>query len=228
MRCVDIVIVSDSKTKQLKEMTEYTLDTLYKSENENDVIFYTYIVETSNVDFSKLHKNIKMVKPNTPFGYHKYLNIGRINGNSEFVCLCNNDLEFHKNWASNIIKCMDDDSTLLSASPISNYPQIDKLNITINSGNYYGHKLWYNVSGWCIFQKREIYNIIGDLDENFIFWFCDNDYAEDLKHKNINHALITSSYVNHLVSKTLNTHDSKLKDELTFKQEQIFNKKWKK
>ena len=222
---VDIVIVSDSKNQALIDMMNHTLKTLYSS--EKDINFFTYIVESSNSDFSHIHKNIKMIKPKAPFGYHRYLNIGRRLGKSEYVCLCNNDLEFKQGWASKIIKEMNNDSKLLSASPYSNNPHLSLYKIKENSGIYNGYQVTKHVAGWCIFQKRMIYSIIRDLDERFIFWYCDNDYSMTLKKRGLKHALITSSKVNHLTSKTLNTKNKREINILTTEQEKIFNRKWK-
>ena len=61
MKSVDIVIISDSKNAELKTMMMHTLTTLYSS--EKNIEFYTYIVESSAVDYSNVHKNIKMIKP---------------------------------------------------------------------------------------------------------------------------------------------------------------------
>jgi GT2 family glycosyltransferase len=224
MKNVDIVIISDTKSEELKSVMTHTLKTLYNS--ESDINFYTYVVESSNADYSSLHKNIKMIKPNTPFGYHKYLNIGRKLGTSEYVCLCNNDLDFKKGWASAIIKEMEKDPELLSASPISAAPHINQFGIKLNSGIEHGYKVRRQIAGWCIFQQRKIYEVIGDLDERFIFWYCDNDYAMDLKTRGIKNALITNSHVDHLVSKTLSTKKGKERSILTKEQESVFLKKW--
>jgi len=222
---VDIIIISNAKTTELKEITEYAINTLYNS--EENIIFKCYVVESSDADFSQMNENITMIKPTGTFGYHRYLNQGLDYCKSKYVCLCNNDLEFHKNWASNIIKEMETDISLLSASPLSYSIQQERFGIRPNSGNKYGYKLWENLSGWCIFQQRSIYNQIS-LDEQFEFWYCDNDYLEDLKSKNIKQALITSSQVNHIVSKTLDTMSVEEKKRLTQMQQKIFNDKWKK
>jgi GT2 family glycosyltransferase len=225
MKSVDIIIISDSKSQDLINVTINGIETLYRS--ETGIEFYTYIVEsTKGVDYSYLHKNIRMVEPNPPFGYHKYLNIGRKLGKSKYVCLCNNDLEFSPGWASSLISEMEKDPDLLSASPISYRPHIFRFDIKTDSGNQYGYEVRKHIAGYCIFQKRDIYNIIGDLDESFAFWYCDNDYAMELKTRKIKHALVTSSRVDHKISKTLSTKKDKERDVLTKMQQAVFNKKW--
>lgn len=220
---VDVIIISDAKNDALKHLTAQTLNTLFAS--EENVTFYAYIIESSNADFSHVHKNVKTIHPTKEFGYHRYLNIGRKLGSSEYVCLCNNDLKFHKNWASNMINEMERNK-LLSASPMSVDHNTAKFNLKQNSGVLFGYEIAKHVAGWCIFQKRSIYSIIGDLDERFIFWYCDNDYSMTLKKNNIKHGLVTSSRVDHIVSKTLNTKTKREFDLLTIKQENTFKSKW--
>lgn len=223
---IDIVIISDSYNDELKAITENSITTLYASEDPDIITFKTYVVESSNVCFSHLNKNIKMIKPTPPFGYNKYLNLGRKLGNSEYVCLCNNDLEFKYGWASSLINEMNIDSELLSASPISYEPHISKNFANLNNGNIYGYKAVFNIAGWIIFQKRIIYDIIGDLDENMVFWYADDDYGMTLLHNNLKHALVPSSRVDHIQSKTLNSKNADEQKNLTIDQQLIFYKKW--
>ncbi len=223
---VDVVVISNSKSDELIKLTEKTLKTLYSS--EENVNFFTYIVESSDVDFTHIDENIKMVKPDGSFGYNKYLNLGRKLGCSEYVCLCNNDLEFHEKWAINIINLMKKDEKLLSVTPYSINPHLIVYNLNLNSEVFYGYKTTFNVGGWCIFQKRTIYDIIGDLDENFVFWYADNDYSKTLENYNIKHALVTNSFVNHMTSKTLYTLPTDEIKKLTEEQIKIFNNKWNK
>ena len=220
---VDIVIISDSKNAKLTYITENTLKTLYQS--DKNINFITYVVESSDVDYTYINKNITMVKPEKPFGYNKYLNLGRKLGNSKYVCLCNNDLEFKKDWCTKIIKEMVVDPNLMSASPFSYNPHIEVFNIK-EKNNLYGYSVPSRVSGWCLFQQRDIYDIIGDLDENFIFWYADNDYSKTIEKLNIKHALICDSEVNHITSSTLEMKDDLEKFNLTQKQKIIFDKKW--
>jgi len=221
---VDIVIISDAYNDELRIMTENAIISLYKSENY--INFITYIVESSNIDYSYINDNVHMVKPNPPFGYHKYLNLGRKEGNSEYVCLCNNDLLFKNGWASSLISEMDKDEKLLSASPISYEPHISENLLRLDMGNTYGYKSIYNIAGWAIFQKRIIYDIIGDLDETMVFWYADDDYGMVLKKYDLIHALVPTSRVDHLWSKTLFTKNEKEIKKLTTEQLNIYDTKW--
>lgn len=221
-KSVDIVIISAANNNLLRAETEKAIDSLHKS--ESDVRFCVYVIE-SNHKVSYKGDAVKTVHPTESFGYHKYLNIGRKLGSSEFVCLCNNDLVFESGWASAIIESMQADPQLLSASPYCRHSH-PHYGIEPNSGNIQGYQVRKLIPGWCIFQRRSIYKIIGDLDEQFIFWYADNDYSETIKHHNIKHQLITSAIVNHHTSRTLRTRPTPERRALTHAQKRLFNAKW--
>jgi len=222
---IDIVMIAYSNTEELIKITNNALKSLYES--EDNIKFHVYLVESQHdVKYEYKDLDIKMIYPIESFGYHKYLNIGRKAGNSEYVVLCNNDLIFEKNWASNILRGFNTDLGLMSAGPYNSGTHFQLYRIPRHTGMHYGYRTGLHIPGWCIFQKRAIYDIIGDLDERFVFWCCDDDYGMTLKTKGIKHALITDSIVNHVESRTLNTKPSAEKEYLTNQQYKVFKQKW--
>ncbi len=222
---VDVIIISFSKNDEFKKMTENAILSLNSS--EKSISFNIIVIESNKEVTFNNFTNVKTVHPTVPFGYHTYLNIGISMGNSEYVCLCNNDLIFKPGWASTIISAMKSDPTLLSASPYSTIPHKSIFKLESNKSIDYGYSIRRHISGWCIFQKRSIYDRIGKLDERFVFWYADNDYAETLKRKRIKHALIRNSVVEHIESKTLKSEDEKTRLKLTRAQAKVFENKWK-
>lgn len=220
---IDICIISYAKTSELKEVTEKGIQTLLESENHNKIKFNVFVVE-SNKEVNYDHFiNTKTIYTNEKFGYNRYLNIAIKHGNSKYVALCNNDLSYEKNWASNIIKEMECDNDLVSASPFC--PQVNPAPLK-NTGNYYGYTIREHLAGWCIMIKRNIFNIIGQLNEDFLFWYADNSFSEDLKKHNLKHCLVSNSVVHHhdkslgkVSSEVLNENE---KYELTYGQEKVF------
>lgn len=228
MQEVDIVIISFAKSSEFKKTTEDCVKSLFSS--ESSIKFNVFIIESNSKEkYLELSKQFKItvVNPTVPFGYHRYLNIGINLGNAEYVCLCNNDLIFKKNWASNLIKAMDKDPKLLSVSPYSTVPHRTKFGLQISDKIEYGHQIRRYLAGWCIFQKRKIYETIGPLDERFIFWYADDDYSATLKQKGLPHALVLNSVVEHVESKTLKTENAEVRQKLTRDQLKIFEDKWK-
>jgi GT2 family glycosyltransferase len=222
---VDVVIISFAKNDEFKKVTESAIRSLQSSERSID--FRVVVVETNKKVSYDQFKNTETVHPDVPFGYHRYLNIGIARGRSEYVCICNNDLIFKPNWASTIISQMRRDRQLLSASPYSTIPHKTVYGLNPSNSLDYGYQIRRHISGWCIFQKREIYQKIGKLDERFEFWYADNDYGETIKRKGIKHALVRNSVVDHIESVTLTSKSEIEQTRLTRAQRKIFTDKWK-
>lgn len=232
MKEMDIVIISYSKNQICKDLTHNTLTSLFES--EDNIKFNVFVVESQEgvywEEYTADNFNVVTLVPEQPYGYHKFLNFGRKAGNSDFVALCNNDLIFTKKWASRIFQASDLNPSYFSFSPMCPKTQI-QYGLKINRGFIKGYEVRVHISGWCIIQKRSIYNIIGDLDESFIHWYCDNDYAMTLKEKKINHMLVTSSLVYHHNQTIGKTTEEVIKtpeelEEITKGAEKIFKNKW--
>ena len=226
---IDIVIISFAKNAEFKKTTENCVTSLLSS--ETSFKFNVFIIESNHnekyLSFTQ-DSRVKVIYPTVPFGYHRYLNIGIKLGKAEYIGLCNNDLIFKKGWATSLINAMEKDKNLLSVSPYSTVPHKTKFGLSISDKIEYGHQIRRYLAGWCIFQKRKIYDIIGPLDERFIFWYADDDYAATLKQKGLPHALVLNSVVEHVESKTLNTENAEVRQKLTRDQLRIFENKWKK
>lgn len=233
MKSIDVVIVSYAKNKECYDLTYNCIDSLFNSESEVNI--NAIIVESERgLSWENIFPNysrIKTLEAPLPYSYHKFLNFGRKFGSSEYVALCNNDLVFHTNWFTNINEFAERMPEAMSFSPICPHTQ-PKMGIPINSGVYAGLVIRATISGWCIVQKRKIYEIIGDLDERYIHWYSDNDYAMQLKENHLNHFLVTSSVVEHHSNVLGRTTEIVVGDQeeikkMTYLQEEIFNEKWK-
>jgi hypothetical protein len=82
---------------------------------------------------------------------------------------------------------------------------------------YEGYGVGYELAGWCIVARREIFEII-DLSDRVDFWFSDNIYADELQKHNLKHLLVKNSRVDHTVSKTLLTLPPETVRDLTDRQ----------
>lgn len=230
MREVDVVIISWAHTPELRTITQNCLDTLYSS--ETNVRFNPIIIESEKgVEYNWG----KTIHPKSKFGYHKYCNIGRKEGKAPHVVLCNNDILFNAGWASIILAAREQFPQFRSLSPWC--PRIHGNKNGHNGQLIEGYRVRQELTGWCIFQDRSIYDEIGNLDERFTFWYCDNDYGRTLEGKGIKHCLVIDSEVTHLgdvecdgklVGLTASTLNKDTQDKYTIKAEKIFNEKWEK
>lgn len=223
---VDIVIISWAKTPELRKITQSCLDSLYSS--ETTVRFNPYIVEQN----PEIEYNWgRTIHPPKPFGYNKYCNLGRKHGKAPYVVLCNNDIVFHAGWATVILAAMEQFPEFMSMSPWcpTAHGEPDGKKGTLIEG-YLARK---EISGWCIFQKRRIYDIIGNLDEKITFWYSDNDYGMTLIDKNVRHCLVPDALVEHLggnepIGVTAKELDDDTLDRYMNAQKEYFARKWKK
>ena len=229
-KILDIVIISYAKDDYCKELTKNCISSLLLSEENSSDIFNIIVVESQPGVSWDNASNIKTYEAPLPYGYHKFLNFGRKKGNSPWVALCNNDLEFRKGWFSKIIEASNKNPGVTSFSPIC--PMTQPLyGIFENTGLLKGYEIRKELSGWCIVHKREIYDKIGDLDERFTHWYCDNDYAMEMWRNEIVHALVTDSVVVHHDKNIGKTTEVVVKDynqmyNMTSGSYPLFKEKW--
>jgi GT2 family glycosyltransferase len=222
---IDIIILSYAQSEELKSITINAVNSLVESEDPNTIKFNIIVVESQKDLNPFQYEFTTTLYPDEEFGYHKFMNIGINYTQAPFVCICNNDLIFHKNWASEILKPFFTYSDIWSASPVCStlHPSSG---FELNSGYRLGYGIRNELSGWCIFFKRDLLKITGLLDPNLKFWCADNDYINTLWALNLKHLLVTSSIVDHLENTTLNKQTQEEQDRLTEQECVYFTKKW--
>jgi len=220
---VDIIILSFARDEHLKKLTHQAIDTLRASEDPGRVVFHVVVIESNRslapyqYPFSETHY------PCETFGYHRYMNIGIRHTHSPYVCLCNNDLIFHPGWASSIVGAMERDPGLLSASP---YCPVFHAREGFQKHGPPVEAYFGVLTGWCIFVRRSIFDIIGRLDERLVFWYCDADYCQTLLHHGLRNCLIPSSFVTHLGSESFRTMPKETREKLMKEPELYYRYKW--
>ena len=223
--CIDVVILSFAKNAELRAMTETCLNTLLASEDPTQVTFDVVVVESNHQAPEYPQVGVRTLYLPPPFNYHQYMNEGIKRCNGPYVAICNNDLYFHAGWASELLKAFDADSHLISTSPACSLHH-PKKGFELNSGVYPGYGVLKEVSGWCLVFRRSMLETTGMLDERFYFWYADDDYARTLQKYGLKHALVTSSLVDHLDSKTLEQQSVFQQLMITRKSKFVFDEKW--
>jgi GT2 family glycosyltransferase len=219
---IDIIILSYAHNLRLSQVTKSCLISLLQSEDESKIKFNIVVVESQKQIKPYQYPGTTTIYPDQTFGYNKFMNLGVNATQSEFICICNNDLIFHPKWASEILKQMEKDKKLVSASPISsNYHS--NLGINLDPEIIFGNRIGIEITGWCLFFKREIIKTFGIFDENYHFSGADYDYAYLIWVCNLKHGLVTKSIVDHLGSLTLKTQSPVRQQQLT--EDTIYHKK---
>jgi len=221
---IDIIILSYAKNEHLKALTIQTVDTLMRSEDPEKIAFNVIVMESDKKLQPYQYANTTTVYPKEKFGFHKYLNIGIRMTSSPYVCLCNNDLIFHKNWASEILNIMNNDGSILSASPVEPHFVADSKTATVDLSEKEG---FYGVLfGWCIFAKRKLFDITGLPDEKLVYYYSDYDYIYTLKKHGLINPLVLSSKVTHLGGQSQSDFNNSEYINLTQLPRVYFNYKW--
>jgi len=221
---IDVIILSYAVTDELQSVTANCITSLITSEDPLKFKFNVIVIESHHDLKGYQYPFSQTLYPSVSFGFHRYMNFGIKLTSAQYVCLCNNDLLFHSGWATEIMNAMQEIPDLLSVSPICSYYH-PEIGIPLHSGIRIGYQVGCEIAGWCLFVKRSIFKIMGELDENFMFNAADLDYSSTIKVLNIKHALVTSAVVDHLRSKTLNSQNDERQDELNFGKA-YYDSKW--
>lgn len=189
---IDVILVSDAKNGSLQRLTSLAIESAGPN---NNII----VIESNNKVFYE--RASLTIHPEQPFNYNRYLNIGAAAGTGKHIFFGNNDLIFIGDWAKQIVGEMNKHN-VVSASPFS--PKMNVSDITSYYGEvFFGYDLVSTFCGWAFVWRRDFYNQVGGLDEDFTFWCSDNAVVNQLKNNHQRHMLVTSSLVFHFGRTTL-------------------------
>lgn len=221
---IDIIILSYAKNEDLKQFTIHTIQTLLSSEDPEKIQFNILVLESEKRLSPFQFENTTTIYPEESFGFNKYLNIGLKHTSGSLICFCNNDLIFHKEWATEILSVLKKNDSLLSASTFCPLMHRDS-HINTNLEAIEGYEGFF--SGWCFLIRRELIDQIGYFDEKYSFWYADNDYLRTLNKFQIKNFLIPKAMVTHLNAVTSKSLNKKEYFYLTMLPQLYFNYKWK-
>lgn len=207
---IDVIIPTNTKDEMSKVITEASVKSLRSSSS----LQFNVVVIEQQKSFSHPYAD-KVLNYDFPFNYNRVLNYGLSHTSANYVLLCNNDLIYHTGFFEELKKGFR--LGYLSLSPTNPVRSIFTTKPIVE-----GYGINHNLMGWCIAVKREIFDIIGKIDEDVSFWYSDNIYADQLKYHGLKHARVTSSYVFHLSSSSLRNLTKEQKEEYTKKQKKIY------
>lgn len=207
----DVVFISNA-SKVGKHMTQEAIDTAIKG--ANGLRINCIVIESMS---GVTYKNAVTYNPDREFNYNYYLNFGAKKGSAPWIMFCNNDLNFRNGWLHALISA---DYPIVSPISVADFRQKGI------SENEKGWECGRNLSGWAFMMKRDLWDQIGGLDEDFDFWFADNSLIEQLKKVNLPPMLVPSSKVDHLGSQTFRTKSIDERNALMWSKLDLFNKKY--
>lgn len=209
---LDLVFLSNAKNKSFELMTQKAIDTaLHNSKGYK--INIIVMEQNNNVNYS----DATTLHYDGEFNYNAIANLGISEGDSPYVMVANNDLIFKDNWLFNLLRV---NHPVVSPKCPKDLRQKE---FTVNTT---GYKVAKHFSGWCFMMKRNVWEDIGGLDEDFSFWCADNATVKQLEAKGYTPMLVVDALVEHLGSQTLKTFDDKTKKEMTHDQVKKYNSKY--
>ena len=198
---LSLIVLSKTNSDAVFNMTNTCFKTFIESAEKANKSYEIILVESElNSTYNFEIPQLKTIKPESVFNFHKFLNIGIKVSKAHNYILSNNDLVFDENWLVELFKVADAHPEIDSFSPYDKFS--NKLPKTIIEAKDYvcGYEIQKHLSGWCIFTRSKVFSKLKSLDERFDFYYADFDYAMDLQKYNIKHALVTKSEVLHLES----------------------------
>lgn len=220
---IDCIILTKTADDTLYNLTRQTIDTLILSESSHK--FNIKLIESNySSPYKYEYPNVEVIQPIETFNYNRFLNFGLNKCKSDWIIISNNDVIYTSNWLNNLLVEYDKDNELLSMCPYEPnwhsgyYPIAKEIN--------YGYDAKTFVTGWCILINKKVFDIIGKFDEQFAFWYQDDDYGLTLKKYGIKHAMIKSSIVYHLHSRSHHLLQQHEPNSMTWRQKSVFDAKW--
>lgn len=207
----DVIFISNS-TKSGKNITQNAIDSAIIG--ANGLKINCIVIESEPKIF---YNNATTYNADRPFNYNYYLNFGAVRGSAPWIMFCNNDLKFRNGWLHALLNA---DYPIVSPISIADFRQKN-----VNQ-NELGWECGRHLSGWAFMMKRELWEKIGRLDEDFDFWFADNSLIEQLKIIDIAPMLVPFSMVDHLGSQTLRKVRPIEQSNLMWSKLELFNKKY--
>ena len=207
---VDIVILSNAATTDLRMLTQATVDTCRAGANGLPVGIAVLEQQPGVV-----HKRCATIWMDEPFHYNRFANFGARRGSADWILIANNDLLFHDGWLHQLIAA---DHPLVSPKCPRDSRQAAFTENTV--GDITGQHL----SGWCFMVSRGLWDSMGGFDEAVSFWCSDDVVIEQAKAQGVKPMIVPAAVVEHIQSVTLKTQPHR--DDLTWKQVDIFAAKY--
>ena len=207
---VDVVILSNATTDELRVMTQTTVDTCRGGANGLPVGI-AVLEQCPGV----VYRRCATIYMDEPFHYNRFANFGAGRGSADWIVIANNDLIFHDGWLHRLLAA---EHPLVSPKCPRDPRQAEFTANTV--GDHTGKHL----SGWCFMIARALWEAIGGLDEAVSFWCSDDAVVEQAKARGVLPMIVPDALVDHVQSATLKSQPGR--DDLTWKQVDIFAAKY--
>lgn len=197
--------------ERLIELTKKCLESLETTTKGEKL--YTIVVDDGS-PISYRPKCDRLIVRNENGGYTKAVNTGLEETNDDIIIVGNNDLEFYdQHWLRGLVQPLED------GNDISCIMVSDSDGFTIEKRYEYDAKF-----GSLFAMKREVYDKLGNFDEQFKGYFTDLDYRRRALNAGFKIVKNYGAFVHHIGKATYALIDEK--DSQYQEAEELYKAKW--
>lgn len=182
---LDIILISEALTPELKEMTQRAIDSVHQSTTLEKMVI---VVERTQQNYA----NAIVLHDDLPFNYNRLANFAIRHASADNIIVANNDVRFLSQ--SPDILCS---TRALVVSPVDPNGPVSV------QGVEFGTQVGHHFMGWCFLIRRSLWAYLGGFNEDYPFWYADNVVVDQLKEIGVIPAVNGEAKVRHKVSATL-------------------------
>lgn len=228
---IGAIILTKTIDKSFFDMTQLCISTLEIACKKANVSCHIVVMESNSEAASlgyiytgKVAK-VETVVPNENFNFNRFYNLGMERISSDLLLFLNNDLVFNEHSILTTVKYFKEYPELMSATPID--PAYTSHRKFLGKTEpIWGYKVKRELCGWAIFARKKVFEEIGPWDEQFLFWYQDNDYSRTIEESGLKHALLPTSIVFHMESKSHKVIPRGKAKDFRHNMKQIYEHKW--
>lgn len=226
---LDVIILTKTSTPQHQSMVERCIRSYLQDGDDfiNSIILMESDKTSDVKHWDSVSPKIKVVVPPYKFNYNLFLNIALEHCTANFICVSNNDVFTKPGCVRTMLAIFHKVPTLMSASPVDRSWHLNSYQEFPQDNNIYpGYQTSKYLLGFCIFARKQVYDIIGKFDERFHFYHQDNDYERCLVNNNLTHALVTFAHIEHGLDKPESEEDGTVIRQKLLDSQRVFHEKW--
>ena len=174
-------------------------------------------------------------------GFSAGNNVGLRAARGEFLVLLNNDTYVTPGWVRGLCNHLRAEPRLGLLGPVTNnigneakldisYDGMDEMihKAALHTRAHPGHRLPLRTAAFfCVAMRREVYELVGDMDEDFgIGFFEDDDYCRRIEQRGLSIACAEDVFVHHHLSASFDALKAERKRELFEANRAIYERKW--
>lgn len=192
-------------------------------------------------DFAASRKHVKVIINRKNLGFAAGNNVGLKAATGDYLILLNNDTYVTRGWIVPLLRHMRMEKELGLVGPVTNNigneARIEVLYANMKEMHdrawqytsiHAGERLEVDTVGFfCVVMRREVYEKVGGLDEDFKFgFFEDDDYCRRVRDTGYKVAIADDCFIHHHLSASFDALGAERKQEIFEANKRVYERKW--